>query len=480
MQSSSKPAGNTVVRAGIGYTVGNILIKGINFLTLPLFSRLMTTAEFGVYNVFLSCDGILLVVLSLALATSVRSAHYEFHRTDEYVSSVSLVFILNALILAVIILAGGTWLLPLIGLDKTVLLLLIPFSFGGAVIQLYNEKLSLDYEYKKYLLVALADSVSNVAVSLLLICTVFRGRADLGRIVATSGSIFLLASFILCRIWRKAPPRYDRTFWRFGLHYSLPIVPHGLSQILLAQFDRIMISRLVSDSAAGIYSLAGNLLIVVTVITASVGTAWTTWFYARMDKGDHREIQKYALLLAGLFAFLVIGLMALSPELIALLGGEDYMEGRFVAVPMLLSGFLIFLYNVIIPGEYYMKKTRFIMAGTLVAVVIDLVTNYVFIKAYGYIAAAYTTLFAYVCYLLLHLFLSRRLIGFDVVKLKGLLGVTLPVVLTGVLSLLFTDRPVFRLGAGILLAAVLALPLYRKYGSLLQAFLHRDRAGSAE
>lgn len=71
---------NTALKAGLGYTIGNVLVKGINFLTLPLFSRLLTTAEFGVYNVFLSYDAILSVLIGLALHSSIKSAHYEFKK----------------------------------------------------------------------------------------------------------------------------------------------------------------------------------------------------------------------------------------------------------------------------------------------------------------------------------------------------------------------------------------------------------------
>ena len=72
---------NTALKAGLGYTIGNVLVKGINFLTIPLFSRLLTPAEFGVYNVFLSYDSILTVLVGFAMATSVKSAHYEFKKT---------------------------------------------------------------------------------------------------------------------------------------------------------------------------------------------------------------------------------------------------------------------------------------------------------------------------------------------------------------------------------------------------------------
>ena len=82
--------GNKVIKAGIGYTVGNILIKGINFLTLPLFSRLLTTEEFGVYNVFASYEAILYVVVGLSIHSSVRSANLEFkghakNAVDDYI-----------------------------------------------------------------------------------------------------------------------------------------------------------------------------------------------------------------------------------------------------------------------------------------------------------------------------------------------------------------------------------------------------------
>lgn len=68
MQIKSK-----AVSAGMGYTLGNMLIKGINFLTVPIFSRLMSTDEFGVYNVFLSYDAILSVLIGMALHSSVKS-----------------------------------------------------------------------------------------------------------------------------------------------------------------------------------------------------------------------------------------------------------------------------------------------------------------------------------------------------------------------------------------------------------------------
>ncbi len=457
---------NKALKAGLGYTIGNILVKGINFLALPLFSRMLTTAEFGVYSVYLSYDAILYVLISLALATSVKSAHYEIKKTDEYASSISLIFILNAAVFLVIFLIGGQRLSSLMGFNEIALILLVPFSFGGAIIQLYNERISLDYEYKEYLFIGLLNSVCSIIVSLVLIVSVFRNQRDVGRIVGSAATIFAIATVILVRMYVKAPPRFNKKFWKFGLLYSLPIVPHGISQVLLAQCDRIMISRMVSESAAGIYSLAGNLKLVLTVVSASIGVSWSTWFFSKMDKGEPKEIQQSSSLLVRMFLIFTVGLMALSPEIIYVLGGNEYDFAKYVAVPMIMDAFILFLYNIIVPSEYYTKKTKFIMMGTLIAAVVNLITNYVFIKLYGFVAAAYTTLFSYVCYLMLHIFISKRLVKFEVVRWRWILISAVIVAVAGAIDLLYVDKTILRYVVCTMVVIALCPPLIKYYKDL--------------
>ena len=111
-------------------------------------------------------------------------------------------------------------------------------------------------------------------------------------------------------------------------------------------------------------------------------------------------------------------LIAVSPELIYFLGGKAYDAGKYVAIPVVLDAFVLALYNIIVPSEYYTGKTIYIMFGTMFAAIINIITNYIFISKFGFIAAAYTTLFSYICYLVLHIIISYRLVGFYVIPLK--------------------------------------------------------------
>ncbi len=456
------------LRSGIGYTIGNVLIKGVNFLTLPIFSRLLSPEEFGIYNVFASYDLILFVIVGLALHTSIQSANLEFRgKINGYTSSISLIYILNGLLLLGITFLFRQQLSRLMDLPPAALALLVMGSFSSAVITLYNTRISLEYSYKKYLLVSACSSFFNIALSLGLILTVFSEDRAMGRIIGSVVPAFLISIILLISLARKEKPRFSKTYWRFGVQYSLPIVPNGIAQVLLNQCDRIMIRSIVSDAAAGIYSLAGNIKLVLAIITDSVATAWNTWFYSQMDQRNKKAIQKRASQLMVLFFILTTGLMALSPELVWLLGGTEYALSRYVAIPMVLDGFALFLYNLIVPAQYYTKKTTYIMAGTIVAAIVNIILNYIFIHRFGFIAAAYTTLAAYTLFAALHYIISRKLIQFFVVPLGRMLSICGAVALMAAWNLFFMDNLFLRWG----MCAVTVIPV----GILLLRAMQKDK-----
>ena len=415
--------GNQAVKAGLAYTIGNVLIRGINFITLPIFSRLMTTEEFGVYNVFLSYESILYVIVGLALHSSIRSAKIEFkEEIDSYTSSISLVYILNLAILVIASLLFSTQISELLRFENRYILLLCLYAFASAIITLYNERLALDYSYKKYLIISFINSVGNIALSLVLLLTVFSNDKSFGRIIGVTIIGLLLSVYIICSFFKAAKPNFNKRFLKFGIRYSLPIIPHGISQVLLSQYDRIMIKDIIGNAAAGIFSLATNLKLILTIVTASVSSAWSTWFYEQIEQREYENIKSRAKLILVLFLTITIGLIFVSPEMIMLLGGEKYLQARYVAVPIICDAFFLAAYNIIVPAEYYKEKTTYIMLGTIVAAIIDIVLNSIFIPRYGFVAAAYTTLFAYFIYLIMHMVIVRKIIGFDIISVRFLSG----------------------------------------------------------
>lgn len=405
--------GKQAVKAGIGYTLGNILVKGISFLSIPLFARLLSVSDYGIINAFTAYASILFVIVGLALHSSLRNAYLDFNDDIEsYCSSLTILPIACFCFFLVISVLWGDSLADALSLEHGYLVcLLAAESFCMALNTYYNSVLALNYQYKEYLILSLMYAVSGIAISVFFIVTAFTQERYLGRIWGMLISGIIASAFILFRLYRREKPRINVSYWKYGLKISLPIIPHGLSQILLSQFDRLMIKSINGNSEAGLYSFAYTLGSIYQVIANSIDTAWNQWFFEQMSKKGYAKIKKTANYYTGLLTVGAIILGLVSPELIRIMGGSKYNDSKYVTLPIVLSMYYAAMYALPASVEYFYKKTKLIAVGTMVAAGLNIILNGIFIPLYGYIAAAYTTLFCYFIYFIMHMILAYRVHG---------------------------------------------------------------------
>ena len=458
-----KDSGRKAVRAGVGYTIGNLLIKGLAFLSIPIFSNLLSTADYGVFNTYSAYMSLFTVVISLGLPSSIRTAHYDFgERSKEYISCGALLIVMNlALFLALGALCRQA--LELYGgLKRSLVFLAVLSSFGSALLSYYNSHLSMEYKSREFLAISFFYSFSSIALSILLICT-HRGEAGYyWRALGNTLPMLLVAAYVLFRLWRREWPRVRREYARYGLRFGLPLIPHDLSRIVLSQFDRIMIAQSVGDAQAGLFSFACNLGLPIEVLTTSIDTAWCPWLFERLREGDYARIRRRAFDIAMLMSVGASALMLISPELIRLLSAPGYWESRYVAVPIVLSMYFAFLYILPAGVEYYLKKTQYIAAGTMAVALLNVLLNALCIPRFGYVAAAYTTVVSYALYYLFHTLLSRRLFGRWVVESGGLFALIGCVAAVSLLAQVCVDAWMIRWGAALALGGGCLAVLIRR------------------
>ena len=437
-----------MARASIGYLIGNYCIKGIGFITVPIFARLLTTYDFGTYNTFLSYEAILYLFIEFALHESLKNAKYKFdNKLDEYTSSVLLLPIFSCLFFSIIAFIFRNQLAILLNLDYSLILLLVIYSFCSGVLIYYRYRIALDYKYKEYLFISGFNVIVNIGLSIFLILTVFKECGYLGRIIGGTTSIVILTSYIIIKLFKNAKPKINKSYLLYGLKIGLPLIPHGLSQIILLQFDRIMISQFTNNSDVGLYSFAYTIYTIMQITGTSLQTSYEPWAFKQLNNGcdgknNLRRISTcYMIILGGLSTVT----MLLCPEIIRILGGEKYQSSIYCAIPILLSGFFAMSYGIPSVIEYYKEKTIYVAIATIFAAICNCVLNAVFIPTYGYIAAAYTTLVSYVLYFIIHLFLSRKLSGFNVLYMKYLCLIIIILCISFIVSLLMVDYFFIRL-----------------------------------
>ena len=174
------------IRAAIGYTLGNYLIKGLVFLTIPIFSRLLSTSDYGIYNTYLAYENIISFFISLAVFMSLKNAKYDFgEKYSSYVSSILVIQIISFLGALLLATFGRNSIRNFTGMNYDVLVLLLIQSLGTGVLSVYNAHVGLSYSYKKYIQIAAFNSIGNIGISLILILSIFNDQRALGRIIGT-------------------------------------------------------------------------------------------------------------------------------------------------------------------------------------------------------------------------------------------------------------------------------------------------------
>ena len=109
------------------------------------------------------------------------------------------------------------------------------------------------------------------------------------------------------------------------------------------------------------------------------------------------------------------------------------MSGLQAVLPIALGVVIEFVYTQYVIIEMHLKKTTYVSIGTVVAAIINVLLNYLCIPRFGYIAAAYTTLVSYFMLLMMHHFISRKVLGVHIYKDKLIYAMLTITVLTGII-----------------------------------------------
>lgn len=467
----SNESNQKAAKAGIGYTIGNIFIKGLSFLTLPIFTRLMTTADYGIYTTYIAYESILTIIVSLGLYASLKNAKIDFSgQIDKYVSSISLLPIIFSILLILLISPFQGKLSVVLGLDSILLTFMILQSCASGLLTLYNCRISLDYSYKAFVGISIFNTIGNVAVSLILILFLFKNNAYYGRILGTFIPITLIALYVLGTFYKKARPKLKRDYITYGLKYSLPLIPHGVSQLILAQFGKIIIQNKIGNSEAGIYGFAYTVALIPQIMVQSIGMAWGPWFFEAYNNKKEDEIKRRTTQCVALFSFVTVFLSCIAPEIVKIISARAYWESIPLLAPAILGVYFTFMYGFPVEIEYYYKKTNFIAIGTIVAAVINVVLCLFLVPKYGYPIAVYITVLTYAIYFIGHMmisyFITGRHLPFDT---KIMYFYILAVCGTCAAAQLLVNVWIARY----IIALIWAALLYKKYDSIIIQYVNK-------
>lgn len=382
-------------KAALWFVVCSFLQRAMSVITTPIFTRLMSTEQYGQVTVYNSWINVLAVVTTLHLDYSVfNKGMSKFKdRRDEYTCTMQLLTSGLVAIALVSYLIFHRHINQLVELPTCIMLAMMAQLFVSPAISFWTLRKRYDYIYKRVVLITLGMTLLNATVGV--IAVAFAAEKGYARILSIALSSVCFGIPIYLYNLRKGRFAFDTELAWYALLFNLPLLPHFFSLYVLDQFDRIMIQKMVGLTAAGLYGLTYNVGLLIKIFTTSLNNAIVPWMYRRLEKREFASVNQVILFTTAFVAFIAVGVSVIAPEAISLFAGEKYKQAVYVVPPVALGILFQYLYTMYANVEFFFDLNKAAMFISGCAATLNVLLNYVGIRIFGYIAAGYSTLICY-------------------------------------------------------------------------------------
>lgn len=453
------------VRASLWFLICSFLQKGISMITTPIFTRIMSTSDYGQFGVFNSWYAIVTNIVSLNLYYGVHSQGIVKYSEDRSRFTSSLLGLTTTLVSVwtiIYMLFHDFWnrTFTLTTIQMLSMLLII---WTSAVFSFWANEQRVTYSYRQLIIITLLTSVLKPLVEIILI--LYSDDKVTARILGWVIIDLMAYTWMYVIQMKRGKVFFSKVYWKYALIFNIPLVPHYLSQTVLSSADRIMIQNMVGSSEAGIYNLTYSVSMIMILFNSALSQTISPWMYQKIKEKKVKEIAPIAYITFILIAIVNLLLILLAPEIIIFFAPKTYYEAVNIIPPIAMSVFFMYTYDFFAKFAFYYEKTTQIMLASVIGAALNIGMNYFFINLYGYMAAGYTTLLCYIVFTFAHYYFMRKICrdycgGIYPYETYKILIITILFLITG-FSFLFTYQyPIIRYG--IVLVFVLIGIYFRK------------------
>ena len=390
------------------FAISSFATSGINYIVTPIFTRLLTNSQYGTVAVYNSWYALIRVFASMTLIfPGVLNVGLYEHKKDrwKYLSSMLGVTTISTVIISIIYILFSNQVINLLGLSNSLIILMLLMCFSQPATTFWTFKQRYEYKYKITFYITVGSAILAQFLSIIAVVLFdANGFQQLDQVrLWSSGLINIAVGLVLyVYICRKGKGFWDLPLWKHTIVVAIPLIPHYLGSELLSSIDKIMISQMVGDDKAGIYSLAAILSSIGVLLWRALNVMFAPFINEKLGEREFSSVRKNVKPLLKTAGILCVIAALAAPEIISILATDEYLEGIYVVPPIAAGVFIHALYDIFSAVSFFHKKSLNIMIATVTAAVVNIVLNYVFIRELGYLAAGYTTLISNIVLVVMH------------------------------------------------------------------------------
>ena len=396
----------TLVKDSAVYAVGTIASRLVGFIMIPVYTRVLTPADYGIIETIVRLVDIISLFLALGLAEALLRHYYLVKDEEDRRRLIGTVFNLNL----IVVMAGSLLTLPLspyltrlaFGHDRYthyVTVSLISMLVGN-LIELPLTVWRAEGKAWRFTVISLLKLTTHLATNMLLVVWLRWGVWGVvmsGLLNATTWSIAL---GILVRL--RYGMQFDARWLKPVLRYGLPLVPASLSQFVLHFSDRFFLTRYATEAELGLYSLAYRFGMLVSVFFGILNQSWWPWVFrsAELEDSDRHLCRGGAFLLLSGAAFCSAVILLSSPT-IRMVANPSFWQASSYVAPIAIGYWFFISSSAMRIGSLLANNTSSFAIANAVSALICLALNAWLIARYSAWGAAWATAISFAIFSLL-------------------------------------------------------------------------------
>lgn len=390
MSREKKLAKNTII-----ISIGNICTKLITFLLLPLYTGVLSTAEYGTVDLLNTLISLLVPIITFQVEQAVFRDLIEVRENKNSQKDIISSSIASVVLQCVTFILFYFIISLFINNNYKIYLMIniIAYIFASLFLQIAR-----GIGNNKQYAIGSFISASTTIVFNIIFLTVFKFKVEgmllgtlLGQIISAIYLVFVLKIYNLFSL-RNVSKKIVLNLWK----YSLPLVPNAISWWVFSASDRVIATSFLGVSENGILAAALKFSSIYITLYNIFNISWTESISVCINDKDISDyFNKMFNVIMRLFTALGIGMIACMPFVFPIMINEKFGSG-YGLVPISILGSLFNVVVGLISVIYIAKKNTKAIANTsIISAIVNIFVHLLLIKFIGLYAAVISTFIAF-------------------------------------------------------------------------------------
>lgn len=398
--------------------LSNFVLKGINFLLLPLYTKYLSPAELGISDTITSLTSIVFPLMVMGL-DSAFSAFFFDQADKAYRKAVFKTIwctLFFASLLPIFISFFSPYFSELLFSTKRYTLI-VGISLVSVSFNLWYLPFALLIRMENRMtLFAVINVVASLSMISLNIIFVSIFKLGVNSLIFSTAIVQLLQVVLYFKLGRikLSSCQFDQFLLKKMLKFSLPLVPTALASWILTLSNRYILLYYCGEAQVGIYGIADRFGTIINLFANGIYMAYTTYAYDKKNDEDAKE--QYARIFNG-FSVAILSICffvsLFGKEIIAIMADSNYKTSYLMLAPILYGQLLYGINTIVGYAMGFEKKSYYNFISTFIGACVNLFLCWLLIPSFGAVGAAYSVCSGFLVMAILTYIFAQRLYYVD-------------------------------------------------------------------